>query len=51
MSSLLDTLRGRLSGIDERIDTLVRSRQALNDYIEVTEGRVSPGHGEQLRGF
>ncbi|MFC6016297.1 MerR family transcriptional regulator [Plantactinospora solaniradicis] len=38
---LLDTLRARLHGLDERIDTLTRSRQALHDYIEATERRVS----------
>jgi DNA-binding transcriptional MerR regulator len=39
---LLDGLRTRLRGLDEQIDTLVRSRQALADYIETTERRV-PG--------
>ncbi|MEV4627013.1 MerR family transcriptional regulator [Micromonospora sp. NPDC049523] len=38
---LLDTLRARLHGLDERIDTLARSRQALHDYIETTEQRAS----------
>jgi DNA-binding transcriptional MerR regulator len=38
---LLATLRARLHGLDERIDTLIRSRQALHDYIEATERRVS----------
>lgn len=38
---LLATLRGRLHGLDERIDTLIRSRQALHDYIDATERRVS----------
>ncbi|MET7336074.1 MerR family transcriptional regulator [Nonomuraea sp. NPDC005650] len=38
---LLDTLRARLHGLDEHIDTLARSRQALHDYIETTEQRVS----------
>ncbi|MFY1691002.1 MerR family transcriptional regulator [Plantactinospora sp. WMMB782] len=37
----LDTLRARLHGLDDRIDTLTRSRQALVDYIAVTERRVS----------
>ncbi|MGC5010818.1 MerR family transcriptional regulator [Streptosporangium sp. DT93] len=41
---LLDTLRARLYGLDERIDALGRSRQALRDYIDVTERRVSPHH-------
>ena len=39
---LLDTLRARLHGLDEQIDTLIRSRQALHDYIDVTERRLSP---------
>lgn len=38
---LLDTLRARLHGLDQNIDTLFRSRQALHDYIDVTERRVS----------
>ncbi|NKY98803.1 MerR family transcriptional regulator [Nocardiopsis alborubida] len=38
---LLDTLRTRLRGLDEHIDTLTRSRGALRDYIEATERRVS----------
>lgn len=38
---LLDVLRARLHGLDEQIDTLIRSRQALHDYIDVTEGRLS----------
>ncbi|MGW4965075.1 MerR family transcriptional regulator [Nonomuraea sp. NPDC004186] len=37
---LLDTLRARLHGLDEHIDTLARSRQSLRDYIDVTERRV-----------
>ncbi|GAA4083625.1 MerR family transcriptional regulator [Actinomadura miaoliensis] len=37
---LLDALRARLHGLDEHIDTLVRSRQALADYIEATEQRA-----------
>jgi DNA-binding transcriptional MerR regulator len=36
---LLDTLRARLHGLDEHIDTLIRTRQALHEYIEVTEQR------------
>ncbi|MEV1172495.1 MerR family transcriptional regulator [Nonomuraea sp. NPDC049784] len=39
---LLDTLRARLNGLDEHIDTLIRSRQVLHDYIDATERRVSP---------
>ncbi|MEQ4724790.1 MerR family transcriptional regulator [Nonomuraea sp. B19D2] len=38
---LLDALRERLRGMDEHIDTLVRSRQALADYIEATEQRAA----------
>ncbi|MGX1910700.1 MerR family transcriptional regulator [Streptomyces phaeochromogenes] len=45
---LLDTLRARLKGLDEHIDTLTRSRQVLHDYIDATERHVtqeSQGHG------
>jgi DNA-binding transcriptional MerR regulator len=38
---LLDALRERLRGMDEHIDTLVRSRQALADYIKDTEQRAA----------
>jgi DNA-binding transcriptional MerR regulator len=38
---LLDTLRARLHGLDEHIDTLIHSRQALHDYIDATEQSVS----------
>lgn len=38
---LLDTLRARLKGLDEHIDTLTRSRQVLHDYIDATERHVS----------
>ncbi|MCO1656926.1 MerR family transcriptional regulator [Pseudonocardia humida] len=34
---LLDTLRVRLRGLDDRIDALSASRRALRHYIEVTE--------------
>jgi DNA-binding transcriptional MerR regulator len=37
---LLDTLRARLHGLDEHIDTLTRSRQSLRDYIDATERRL-----------
>ncbi|WP_185078464.1 MerR family transcriptional regulator [Nonomuraea jabiensis] len=37
---LLDTLRARLHGLDEHIDTLARSRQSLRDYIDARERRV-----------
>lgn len=40
---LLATLRARLDGLDEQIDTLRRSRQALHDYIDGTERRMSLG--------
>ncbi|WP_188188996.1 MerR family transcriptional regulator [Nonomuraea sp. SYSU D8015] len=38
---LLTALRERLHGLDEHIDMLIRSRQALHDYIDATERRVS----------
>jgi DNA-binding transcriptional MerR regulator len=34
---LLDMLRDRLRGLDERIDTLTRSRRALRRYLDATE--------------
>ncbi|BAU82263.1 merR family transcriptional regulator [Streptomyces laurentii] len=34
---LLDFLRTRLDGIDQSIDTLQRSREALHGYLERTE--------------
>ncbi|MBE1588970.1 MerR family transcriptional regulator [Nonomuraea angiospora] len=37
---LLDTLKARLHGLDEHIDTLARSRQSLRDYIDAAERRV-----------
>ncbi|MGW2543176.1 MerR family transcriptional regulator [Kitasatospora sp. NPDC001574] len=40
---LLDTLRARLRRLDDHIDTLTRSRQALRAYVEATERQVS-GH-------
>jgi DNA-binding transcriptional MerR regulator len=39
---LLETLRARLDGLDERIDTLTRSRMALHAYIDTTERRATP---------
>ncbi|WP_159944443.1 MULTISPECIES: MerR family transcriptional regulator [unclassified Nocardiopsis] len=42
---LLLTLRGRLSGIDAHIDTLVRSRQTLLAYIDATERRAGERGG------
>ena len=44
---LLDTLRARLHALDEHIDTLVGSRNALRDYLDATEQRVS---GRRQRG-
>jgi DNA-binding transcriptional MerR regulator len=43
---LLTVLRARLDGMDEHIDTLARSRQALHDYIAATEERVSGPYEE-----
>jgi DNA-binding transcriptional MerR regulator len=37
---ILDTLRARLQGIDERIETLLRSRTALRGYLEAAERRT-----------
>ncbi len=51
---LLDTLRARLHGLDEQIDTLIRSRQVLRDYIDVTERRLSQhyqGYDSTLYGW
>lgn len=39
---LLDGLRARLRGLDEQIDTLIRSRRALAGYIDATQRRA-PG--------
>lgn len=36
---LLNTLRARLDVLDEQIDTLIRSRRALHDYVDATEQR------------
>ncbi|MBA4863774.1 MerR family transcriptional regulator [Streptomyces sp. PSKA54] len=38
---LLAVLQARLHSLDERIDTLIRSRQSLHDYIAAAERRVS----------
>jgi DNA-binding transcriptional MerR regulator len=43
-SELLSVLRARMRELDERIDTLARSRQALHDHIDATERRVSGDH-------
>ncbi|MEV0149389.1 MULTISPECIES: MerR family transcriptional regulator [unclassified Nonomuraea] len=34
---LLDMLQARLGALDDHIDTLVRTREVLQDYIEVTK--------------
>lgn len=38
---LLATLRARLHGLDERIDALTHSRQALHGYLNATERGLS----------
>ncbi|MFE0173356.1 MerR family transcriptional regulator [Streptomyces sp. NPDC059002] len=38
---LLDVLRQRLRGLDDNIDTLVRSRDVLHDFIDATERRAA----------
>ena len=38
---LLGFLRARLQGLDERIDTLTHSRQALDGYLNATERALS----------
>lgn len=43
---LLEALRARLHRLDEHVDTLIRSRQVLHDYIAATERRVSPHYRE-----
>lgn len=43
-TELLDTLRTRLRGLDERIDALAHSRQALHSYLNATE-RAQARHG------
>jgi DNA-binding transcriptional MerR regulator len=40
-SDLLSFLRARLQGLDERIDTLTQSRQALHGYLDATERAMS----------
>jgi len=40
---LLAVLRARLDGLDERIDALTRSRQALHGYLDATERAVAEG--------
>lgn len=41
---LLDALRARLHRLDEHIGTLMRSRQALQDYLDATQRRVAQGY-------
>ncbi|WP_328400850.1 MerR family transcriptional regulator [Nocardia sp. NBC_00403] len=36
-TELLDVLRARLRGLDERIDALTQNRQALRSYLEAAE--------------
>ncbi|MFE7799415.1 MerR family transcriptional regulator [Nocardia sp. NPDC057440] len=43
-TELLDVLRARLRGLDERIDALTQSRQALRSYLSATE-RTSASYG------
>lgn len=38
---LLDVLRVRLRKLDECIDSVVRSREVLSDYIDATERLVA----------
>jgi DNA-binding transcriptional MerR regulator len=38
---LVDALRDRLHGMDEHIDTLTRTRQVLNNYIEAAQRRMA----------
>jgi DNA-binding transcriptional MerR regulator len=38
---LVDALRSRLQGLDDHIDTLVRSRAALHAYIDTTERQIA----------
>jgi DNA-binding transcriptional MerR regulator len=47
---LLTALRARLHGMDEHIDTLTRSRQALHDYIDATERRAPHHQGHDAVG-
>lgn len=37
---LLEMLRTRLDGLDERIDTLSRTRRVLHEYVDATERRM-----------
>jgi DNA-binding transcriptional MerR regulator len=42
-AELVDVLRTRLTGLDEHIDTLSRSRRTLSEFLDATERRVSSG--------
>ncbi|MFD1146447.1 MerR family transcriptional regulator [Saccharothrix hoggarensis] len=37
----LELLRARIDGLDERIDTLIRSRRTLREYLAATEQRLA----------
>ncbi|WP_043615191.1 MerR family transcriptional regulator [Nonomuraea candida] len=37
----IDLLRARLSGLDDHIDTLTRTREVLNDVLAATEERLA----------
>lgn len=37
----LDLLRARIAGLDEQIDTLVQTRQALRQHLAATERRMA----------
>ncbi|WP_185030339.1 MerR family transcriptional regulator [Streptomyces candidus] len=37
----LDLLRARIAGLDEQIDTLIRSRRTLRDHLAATERRLT----------
>jgi DNA-binding transcriptional MerR regulator len=43
---VISLLRSRLDGLDERIDTLQRSRRALHDYLTTAERDASTYDGE-----
>lgn len=42
---VLEMLRARQRGLDDHIDTLVRSRRTLQEFIDATERQVSPYAG------
>ncbi|QHY96981.1 HTH-type transcriptional regulator HmrR [Streptomyces sp. S4.7] len=39
---VLEMLRARQRGLDDHIDTLLRSRRTLQEFIDATERRASP---------